>query len=58
MDFVHDQLADGRRFRVFAAVDDFTRKSLVLRVGTVIGRRTTDSRRLRRRFRTINPSSR
>ena len=34
MDFVHDQLADGRRFRVFTAVDDFTCKSVVLRVGT------------------------
>jgi putative transposase len=34
MDFVHDQLGDGRRFRVFTVVDDFTRKSIVLRVGT------------------------
>ena len=34
MDFVHDQLGDGRRFRVFTVVDDFTRKSIVLHVGT------------------------
>lgn len=34
MDFVHDQLADGRRFRVFTVVDDFIRKSIALRVGT------------------------
>ena len=33
MDFVHDQLADGRCFRVFAVVDDFTRESVVLAVG-------------------------
>ena len=26
MDFVYDQLGDGRRFRVFTVVDDFTRK--------------------------------
>ncbi len=34
MDFVHDQLGDGRRFRVFNVVDDFTRKNVVMRVGT------------------------
>lgn len=34
MDFVYDQLADGRRFRVFTVVDDFTRRTIVLRVGT------------------------
>ena len=33
MDFVHDQLADARCFRVFAVVDDFTRESVVLAVG-------------------------
>jgi putative transposase len=32
IDFVHDQLADGRRFRVFAAVDDFTRENVVMRI--------------------------
>ncbi len=30
MDFVHDQLADGRCFRVFGVVDDFTRESVAL----------------------------
>ncbi len=36
MDFVHDQLADGRRVRIFAAVDDFTRQSVVCGVGTTM----------------------
>jgi len=36
VDFVHDVLADGRRFRVFAAVDDFTRECLALVVDTSI----------------------
>jgi putative transposase len=30
MDFVHDQLSDGRRFRILAIVDDFTRECLAL----------------------------
>lgn len=30
LDFVHDQLSDGRRFRILAIVDDFTRECLVL----------------------------
>ena len=30
MDFVHDQLGDGRRFRILAIVDDFTRECLAL----------------------------
>ena len=30
MDFVHDQLGDGRAFRVFAAVDVFTRECVAL----------------------------
>lgn len=30
MDFVHDQLADGRCFRVFGVVDDFTRECVAL----------------------------
>ena len=30
MDFVHDQLCDGRRFRILAIVDDFTRECLAL----------------------------
>lgn len=33
MDFVHDQFADGRCFRVFAVVDDFTRESVVMVAG-------------------------
>ena len=30
MDFVHDALSDGRRFRILAVVDDYTRESLFL----------------------------
>ena len=30
MDFLHDQLSDGRRFRILAIVDDFTRECLTL----------------------------
>ena len=30
MDFVHDQLSDGRRFRILTIVDDFTRECLAL----------------------------
>jgi putative transposase len=30
MDFLHDQLCDGRRFRILAIVDDFTRECLAL----------------------------
>src|SRR5215472_3823250 len=30
IDFVHDQLSDGRRFRILAIVDDFTRECLAL----------------------------
>lgn len=30
LDFVSDELADGRRFRILAIVDDFTRKCLAL----------------------------
>ena len=30
LDFVHDQLSDGRRFRILAVVDDFTRECLAL----------------------------
>ena len=32
MDLVSDQLSDGRRFRTFNLVDDFTRESLAIRV--------------------------
>ena len=30
MDFVHDALSDGRRFRILAVVDDYTREKLCL----------------------------
>lgn len=32
MDFVHDQLASGRRIRAFNVVDDFTREALAIEV--------------------------
>lgn len=34
MDFVHDQLSDGRHFRVFNAVDDFSRQSVACYAAT------------------------
>jgi putative transposase len=37
MDFVHDQLADGRRFRTLNIVDDKTRECLAIEVDTSIG---------------------
>jgi putative transposase len=33
MDFIHDQLADGRPFRCFTVVDDFTRECVAIAVG-------------------------
>lgn len=30
MDFIHDQLFDGRRFRVFAVIDQWSRESVIL----------------------------
>lgn len=33
MDFIHDQLADGRPFRCFTLVDDFTRECVAISVG-------------------------
>ena len=33
MDFMADQLFDGRRFRLLTLVDDFTRESLVIEIG-------------------------
>lgn len=33
MDFVHDQLADGRAFRVLTVVDNWSRQSVLLEVG-------------------------
>jgi len=37
MDFIHDQLADGRRFRCLTIVDDFTRQCLAIVVDSSIG---------------------
>src|SRR3546814_8186774 len=37
LDFVADALSWGRRFRVLAVVDDFTREALALTVDTSIG---------------------
>jgi putative transposase len=37
MDFIHDQLSNGRRFRCLTLVDDFTRQCLALHVDTSIG---------------------
>ena len=40
LDFVSDQLTDGRRFRILAVVDDFTRECLALQADTSLsGRR-------------------
>ncbi len=36
MDFVHDILADGRRFRMLVVVDDYSRECLALEVDTSI----------------------
>jgi putative transposase len=36
MDFQQDALADGRRFRIFAVVDDFTRACLALVADTLL----------------------
>lgn len=33
MDFVHDQLADGRAFRVLTVVDNWSRESVLLEAG-------------------------
>ncbi len=32
MDFMHDQLADGRSFRLFNVIDDFKREGLGIEV--------------------------
>lgn len=37
MDFIHDQLSGGRRFRCLTLVDDFTRQCLAIHVDTSIG---------------------
>jgi putative transposase len=37
LDFVSDTLSDGRRFRILAIVDDFSRECLALAVDTSLG---------------------
>ena len=37
MDFIHDQLSTGRRFRCLTLVDNFTRQCLAIHVDTSIG---------------------
>ena len=37
MDFVHDQLSDGRRFRALTLIDVFTRECLEIEVGQNLG---------------------
>lgn len=37
MDFIHDQLSGGRRFRCLTLIDDFTRQCLAIEVDTSLG---------------------
>ena len=37
MDFIHDALSDGRRIRVLAIIDTYTRECLRMEVDTSIG---------------------
>jgi len=44
MDFVHDQLADGRRFRILTVIDQWSRESLSLETGfSLTGRDVADA---------------
>ena len=44
VDFLHDVLADGRRFRIFAVVDDFTRECPLIAVDrSLSGRRVAEA---------------
>lgn len=48
LDFVADQLADGRRFRALTVVDVFTRESLAIEVGQSLNsRRAANSQALK-----------
>jgi putative transposase len=38
LDFLHDQLSNGRRFRILAILDDFTRECLALVADTALSR--------------------
>ena len=44
LDFVSDGFTDGRRFRILAIVDDFTRESLALIAGHIAVRRAGGAR--------------
>ena len=39
MDFMHDQLSDGRRFRVFNVLDDFNHEGLGIEADLSLPRR-------------------
>ena len=47
MDFVHDQLSDGRRFRILAMADDFTRECPALVANTSLSGRWRSANSMR-----------
>src|SRR6266567_4645384 len=55
LDFLSDTLADGRRFRILAVVDDFTRECLALVADTSLPR-PAGGARARRRHRYARPA--